>query len=123
MQFGVLPQDPRSGFPRFMFHATKPPVIVNDQDAVNALGLNWSRVYIHQDFPKVMYNEQGRTVVVHNKTELEKEAKRGYQDHPYEAVETVSTMSSADKDSEIQALRDRIKVMEQVQGLTLKKQS
>lgn len=111
MQFGLLPTD-KQGFPRFMYHAIKSPVIVNNNDDVIKLGGSWSRTYIPQEFPKRLYNKEGQSTVVSNKTDQEKHFKQGYQETPFEGVKLVIEMSAADKDAELRKLREQVSVLE-----------
>lgn len=55
---------PGREFPRFMFHATKPPVMISSAREERDLGPEWSRVYIHQEYPKVKYHWDGKTITV-----------------------------------------------------------
>ena len=111
MHFGTLPTA-KDGFPSFRYHATKAPVIVNNQDDVLKLGGSWSRTYIPQEFPKRLYNKDGQSTVVSNKTDQEKHFKQGYQETPFEDVKLVIEMSAADKDAELRKLREQVSALE-----------
>ena len=55
--------------PRFMHHVIKPPVMVYSQEQEDALGPEWSRMYIHQAYPKVKYHWTKRPTTVKNADE------------------------------------------------------
>jgi hypothetical protein len=52
-----------------MYHATKAPVTVSNEQEERALGPEWSRVYIFQEYPKAKYHWSGKTVTVQNADE------------------------------------------------------
>ena len=64
---GVAPSD-RYG-PRSMYHVTKEPVTVYSAEEEAALGPEWSRVYIHKEYPKCKYHWSGKDITVKNADE------------------------------------------------------
>lgn len=52
-----------------MYHATKAPKTVLSAQEEADLGPEWSRVYIHQDYPRVKYHWNGKTRTVKNSDE------------------------------------------------------
>jgi hypothetical protein len=52
-----------------MYHATKEPVMVSSAQEERALGPQWSRVYIHREYPKLKYHWNGKTIKVKNSDE------------------------------------------------------
>ena len=53
-------------YPRWMYHATKPSVIVSNANEEKALGPEWSRRYIHQEYPKTKYHWNKEPATVKN---------------------------------------------------------
>jgi hypothetical protein len=60
---------PGREFPRWMYHALSLPRMVADAQEERALGPEWSRTYIHQEYPKVKYHWNGKNVTVKNAEE------------------------------------------------------
>jgi hypothetical protein len=52
--------------PKYMYHATKPPVQVFSRKDIEELGLEWSETYIHQEYPTVKRHWNGKTATVKN---------------------------------------------------------
>ena len=55
---------PGREFPRMMHHATEQPRMVSSKQEELGLGPEWSRQYIHQDYPKCKYHWSGKDVTV-----------------------------------------------------------
>jgi hypothetical protein len=55
--------------PRSMHHATKAPVTVYSAEEEAALGPEWSRDYIYQEYPKVRHHWSGKEITVKNSEE------------------------------------------------------
>jgi len=60
--------------PKFMYHATKPPVQGFSEQQQAELGPNWSETYIFQAYPKCKYHRTGKTI---NVKDAEEEAALG----------------------------------------------
>jgi hypothetical protein len=60
---------PGREFPRWMYHPVSPPRIVSNAQEEGASGPEWSRTYIHQEYPKVKYHWNGKNVTVNNAEE------------------------------------------------------
>lgn len=56
-------------FPKFMHHATKPPVRVHSVQQQLELGAEWSERYIHQAYPKWKYHWNKPAQIVSNSDE------------------------------------------------------
>src|SRR5437773_4978818 len=52
-----------------MYHATKGPKTVYSAQEEADLGPEWSRVYVHQDYPRVKCHWNGETRIVKNSDE------------------------------------------------------
>ena len=50
--------------PKFMYHATKPPVQVFSRRDIEELGPEWSETLIPREYPKCKYHWNGKTVTV-----------------------------------------------------------
>jgi hypothetical protein len=50
--------------PKFMYHATKPPVQVFSRSEIEELGPDWSETYAYQEYPKCKYHRTGKTLTV-----------------------------------------------------------
>jgi hypothetical protein len=64
-----VPSDPAAlspgrEYPRWIYHATEKPKMVSSREEEVALGLEWSRVYIHQEYPKVKYHWGGKEITI-----------------------------------------------------------
>jgi hypothetical protein len=49
-----------------MYHATKAPEVVSSEQEEADLGPEWSRTYIHQDYPRVKYHWNRKPITVQN---------------------------------------------------------
>jgi len=56
--------NPGRPYPRWIYHATKAPVMVSSAKEEAALGPEWSRKYIYQPYPKCKYHWSGKTTTV-----------------------------------------------------------
>ena len=56
-------------FPRYAYHATEPPRVINSQEEFEALGEGWSLQYIEKSYPKIKFSTSGDTVIVNNPEE------------------------------------------------------
>lgn len=56
--------NPGFEFPRYLYHAKKPPIMVYSAQEERDLGTEWSRTYIHQEYPKVKHHWSGKTITV-----------------------------------------------------------
>jgi hypothetical protein len=50
--------------PKFMYHATKPPVQVFSRREIEQLGPEWSETYVYQEYPKSKYHRTGKILTV-----------------------------------------------------------
>ena len=62
---------PGRDYPRWMYHPVKHPCLVANREEEAELGQEWSRVYVHQEFPKVRYHWSGKDKTVKNSAEEE----------------------------------------------------
>src|SRR5579863_7115874 len=60
---------PGREYPKYVYHATKPPVMVHSAQERAKLGSEWSDTYIHQPYPKLKYHWTGETIKVQNADE------------------------------------------------------
>jgi len=55
---------PGQKYPKHMYHASKPAVVVNSEREQAELGPDWSETYVHQAYPKCKYHWSGKTFTV-----------------------------------------------------------
>jgi hypothetical protein len=72
---------PGREYPKYVYHATKPPVMVHSAQERAKLGSEWSDTYIHQPYPKLKYHWTGETIKVQNADE-EAALEKGWADTP-----------------------------------------
>lgn len=69
-----------SVYPRFVYHATLAPRIVNDKDAHEEMkAAGWKDSYILQHYPKFIYHESQKPKIVATKEEHEKHLALGWK--------------------------------------------
>ena len=83
-------------FPRYVFHATEKPRIINSQAEKEALGDDWSDQYIKQDYPKAKFGPNGEFVTVENPEE-EGKLEGSWSDTPPEPKEGQKYPKRADQ--------------------------
>jgi hypothetical protein len=60
---------PGREYPRWIYHATEQARTVASREEEAQLGMEWSRVYIHQEYPKVKYHWSGKDKTVKSEEE------------------------------------------------------
>ena len=100
-------------YPRYVYHATEPPRIVNSKEEYEALGEGWFLTYQHQDYPKMMFAPNGDTAVVNNPEEetAQTTAEGGpWDDAPHGSTDPMSSRTSRSTNFTLQdkaeAIRD-----------------
>ena len=65
-------------FPKTMFHASLPPKRVYSPDELKKLGPGWYSSYIPQDYPRILYRQDGQQCSVLDEEEEKAKAAQGY---------------------------------------------
>jgi hypothetical protein len=60
---------PGKEYPKYMYHPTQPPVLVNSKREQTELGAGWSEADIHQMYPRWKYHWSGNRLIVKDAAE------------------------------------------------------